>query len=437
MAGDAVQVNVVVGGRTTAFASRLSDQRFEGYVNPEAYILPKGQIKSLRSPWAETVEDIHQALRWFRGNASRHRNVERRKAHRFRAGSRRHVTRSPTFERQISQNVSYFLEQLETAGTMLSGSYVNIGANDGLSDDPLAHYARSEKVKAGGGALAIEADEELCAKHRVNLPWVKLVCSRVSTQNLKLLLSGFPPSARSDLDVLKVDIDSYDGPIIKECRAQRLRPKILQVEINAGIPPPLQFALLDSPQLRETDSSVELLGVFSEKLPINAPIAGVSLSYLVRQLAPEYVLMDIASPDAIFLRADIARDMALNPLDEFDAFARAWSDVHGFHRQTLRRWVFQLGHMELLGEELLEELDREEQPAERTYSGLTEFRVSRVTASSAPRAARRGPRDVASSATRRGSSTKEVTRRKMWRRQATAGCAHEICEVGHSTENSE
>ena len=26
------------------------------------------------------------------------------------------------------------------------------------------------------------------AKHRVNLPWVKLVCSRVSTQNLKLLL---------------------------------------------------------------------------------------------------------------------------------------------------------------------------------------------------------------------------------------------------------
>ena len=88
-------------------------------------------------------------------------------------------------------------------------------------------------------------------------------------------------------------------------------------------------------------------------------------------------------------------------------------------------------------EELLEELDREEQPAERTYSGLTEFRVSRVTASSAPRAARRGPRDVASSATRRGSSTKEVTRRKMWRRQATAGCAHEICEVGHSTENSE
>lgn len=38
-----------------------------------------------------------------------------------------------------------------------------------------------------------------------------------------------------------------------------------------------------------------------------------------------------------FVKADIARDMALNPLDEFDAFARAWSDVHGFHRQTLRQ----------------------------------------------------------------------------------------------------
>ena len=35
--------------------------------------------------------------------------------------------------------------------------------------------------------------------------------------------------------------------MIEECISARLRPKILQVEINAGIPPPLQYALLDSP----------------------------------------------------------------------------------------------------------------------------------------------------------------------------------------------
>ena len=87
---------------------------------------------------------------------------------------------------------------------------------------------------------------------------------------LARLLSGFPDSARFDLDVLKVrdcrnmskhfrlqtlrfanlsqvDIDSYDGPMIEECISARLRPKVLQVEINAGIPPPLQYALLDSP----------------------------------------------------------------------------------------------------------------------------------------------------------------------------------------------
>ena len=349
MAGDTVQVHIAVRGRT-ASASRLSDHRFEGYVNPEAYVLPRGQITSLRSPWAATVEDVRKALEWFHRNTSFHRSVERRKAHRFRRGSRRYITRSPTFERQISQNVTYFLKQVEEAGTSMSGSYINIGANDGLSDDPLAAFAQSDLVKASRLALAIEADEVLCAKHAENLPWVKLVCSKATTQNLRRLLSGFPDSARFDLDVLKVDIDSYDGPMIEECISARLRPKVLQVEINAGIPPPLQYALLDSPQLRDAHPTVELLGVFSEKLPINAPIAGVSLSYLVRRLAPQYILMDIASPDAIFLRADIARLMSLDPLDEFDAFSRAWADVHGFHRATLRRWVFELDELDLLGE---------------------------------------------------------------------------------------
>ena len=43
--------------------------------------------------------------------------------------------------------------------------------------------------------------------------------------------------------------------------------------------------------------------------------------------------LEMALFTSCFFEADIARDMALNPLDEFDAFA---SDVHGFHRQTFR-----------------------------------------------------------------------------------------------------
>ena len=42
-----------------------------------------------------------------------------------------------------------------------------------------------------------------------------------------------------------MDIDF--GPMIREGRAQRLRPKILQVDINSAKPPPFPLALLDSP----------------------------------------------------------------------------------------------------------------------------------------------------------------------------------------------
>ena len=33
----------------------------------------------------------------------------------------------------------------------------------------------------------------------------------------------------------QVDIDSYDGPLVEECLRLGLRPKILQMEINAGL----------------------------------------------------------------------------------------------------------------------------------------------------------------------------------------------------------
>merc|ERR1712039_732464 len=92
------------------------------------------------------------------------------------------------------------------------------------------------------------------------------------------------------------------------------------------------------------------MGVALHRFEVNKPIAGVSLSYLVRLLAPEYYLLELGSPDAIFVRADILKKMHREPLDEFETFERSWVDLHGFSRKQLRRWYFELDEVSALGE---------------------------------------------------------------------------------------
>merc|ERR1711934_995832 len=109
---------------------------------------------------------------------SRHKRIMHRKSRRFRVGSFWDSTpRMPEFYRTVALNSTAWLEDLRSAGIELSGTYVNFGAADGVSDDPLSDFARAD-VRQRGHALAVEAQQELCEAHRRNLPWVQLVCDR-------------------------------------------------------------------------------------------------------------------------------------------------------------------------------------------------------------------------------------------------------------------
>jgi len=351
---DAVQATLFVASHP-AKTLKLSDYRFEGFIHPEAYLDELGRALTLRSWWAERHHDVQAALSWLRSNRSRHERIFRRKASRFRLGSAMGAShRLPAYFRNVALNASHWIEQLKTAGVAIRGSYINLGAADGVNDDPLHAFAIQDVQVSRGPALAVEAQEALCARHREALPWVTLVCEKASTRNLGALVqSVFPAqSAREAVDVLKVDVDSFEGPLIEEAiQRQGLRPKLLLVEINAGIPPPLQYALLDSPQLERFGTEAALAIGDDAPMEVNAPFAGVSISYLVRRLAPYYVLLELGSPDAVFLRADLLPALGRKaPLDEFQAFARGWVDVHGFSRHQLRRWLFELDEVEALGE---------------------------------------------------------------------------------------
>lgn len=345
-------MSVLIDGHGTSRIP-LSSYRYEGFIHPEAYVSGI-HIISMSGPWTESESEVIEALAWFRGNRSRHRAVVRRKANRFRVGSLWDApSRAPAYFRGVAMDIRLWLDRLRVAGLELAGSYLNLGANDGVSSDPLHPLAVGEVRELGGASLAIEADPALCVRHRKNLPWVPLACTRITTSNARAVIapSFRTESSRAAVDVVKVDIDSFEGPMLEECLWRlHLRPKLLMVEVNSGIPPPLQFALLDSPQLRRHLAKVELLKEGGQPLEVNLPVAGVSLSYLVRRLAPDYALLELGSPDAIFVRSDLLALLGRKPLDEFEAFGRSWADAHGFSRSQIRRWHFELDEVDALGE---------------------------------------------------------------------------------------
>merc|ERR1712059_246336 len=114
-----------------------------------------------------------------------------------------------------TQNVWTTAERILDAGFPLSGRYVNVGAHDGQADDPIYDYAR--RTNATG--VAVERDPDRCASHRRALPAVNVQCSEVTPQNVLSLLAAGGVTAQSNdgelLDVLRVDIDSYDCPVVE------------------------------------------------------------------------------------------------------------------------------------------------------------------------------------------------------------------------------
>lgn len=145
-------------------------------------------------------------------------------------------------------NVSFpiLLSVIEGA-TSLNRMAVNIGGHDGMTHDPVYPL-----FKAGYGGLVIEPDFK---RQREALPrnlgtvnssgLVRIQWGFASTSSIGRDLSA--AAIPKDLDALKVDIDSFDLPVLQAILQADFRPKVLMVEINSDVPPPIKWTLQPPP----------------------------------------------------------------------------------------------------------------------------------------------------------------------------------------------
>lgn len=296
---------------------------FKGFVNPMRHMAPGlDGFLPLNLSDSESEEDLRKAIIDFNFNRDEYRDTVALLS-RWRTGHEHCDTSLGT------QDMWPHVERLRHAGFAPKARYVNVGANDGRSDDPLYEYAR----ETGAVGVAIERDPELCERHRQNLPQVEVVCAEVTPQNvLSLVHAGMQPPI--DVDVLKVDIDSYDCPVL-EALLPTVSARFVLMEVNPSIPPPYRWAMLHHRDLWPFFNS--------HVTPEEVPIRGCSLSYEIDLLRRHgYDFIAFGGHDALFAHRSVrAAWLPLEPpMDEFDCYNEAFIAANGIPIGRTRRWFY-------------------------------------------------------------------------------------------------
>ncbi len=117
---------------------------------------------------------------------------------------------------------------------------IDIGAHDGITFSN--SYALLESGEWSG--VLVEPDRERASKLLSNIKAfpqrIEVLCGFANPDNLPHLIRGL--EIPYDLGFVTVDIDSFEYEILKSL-LHWLRPKLICVEINERIPPPIRYAL--------------------------------------------------------------------------------------------------------------------------------------------------------------------------------------------------
>ena len=171
-----------------------------------------------------------------------------------------------------------------------SGYVIDIAASDGYSQSSTLGFFRRDSWSG----LAVEMDPykfSALAFLYADFRNARLVRSRVTPSNIGSLLESC--EVPKEATVLNLDIDSYDLYVIEEMLRAGYKPKVISMEINEKVPPPIYFTVL-----YEDDHYWQGDHFFGCSI--------VAASDVVKPF--DYILHSLAYNNAIFIRSDIAQN---------------------------------------------------------------------------------------------------------------------------------
>jgi hypothetical protein len=197
------------------------------------------------------------------------------------------------------------------------GYVVDVAASDGFTQSSTLGFFK----RPGWSGLAVEMDPKKFATLAfiyASFPQAHLARSRVTPFNIKSLLETF--EVPTDFDLLNLDIDSYDLHVMESLLKARFRPKVISMEINEKVPPPIYFTVDYS------DSHIWEMDHFF----------GCSLVAAATVVKPfGYILQNLVYNNAIFVRSDISPGK-VSDMNVDDAYLNGYKNAPD--RSTLFPW---------------------------------------------------------------------------------------------------
>jgi hypothetical protein len=168
-----------------------------------------------------------------------------------------------------------------------SGYVVDMAAYDGVTQSCTLGFFKDP----GWSGLALEMDARAFAKLAFlysHFPNARLARNRVTPRNVGATLRGF--EVPDDFTLLNLDIDSFDLYVMDAILASGFRPRVISMEVNEKIPPPLFFTVeYDDRHVWQRDH-----------------FYGCSLAAAAQIVKPYgYILESLQYSNAIFVRADV------------------------------------------------------------------------------------------------------------------------------------
>ena len=130
------------------------------------------------------------------------------------------------------------LEKITNKLNINNGYIVDIAAGDGYKQSCTLGY-----FKKGWKGLCVEMDPVKFSKLSFlyhQFPKVNLSKNIITPINVDLVLDS--NNIPKNFDLLNLDIDSYDLELMKKIFEKNFSPKIISMEINEKIPPPIFFS---------------------------------------------------------------------------------------------------------------------------------------------------------------------------------------------------
>lgn len=195
-----------------------------------------------------------------------------------------------------------------------TGTFVEIGVGDGLENNSIILLMNNWRgLWIGGEELAVRTEGS--RRVRFCREWIT-PDSIVGTIGRELSILSIDGGG---LDLLSLDIDSFDRHVMERILQSGMRPKLLIVEYNAKLPPPIRFSLAPD-----------------ERWEGATDYMGCSLQSWCDLLVPtgyRLVACNVTGVNAFFVRDDLSVHFSDIP-----------DDIQSLYMPCDYQWFLQVGH---------------------------------------------------------------------------------------------